>query len=235
MTPLDLWLSFSLGLIGSLHCVQMCGPIVLAYSLSLGQATRPTLLAAHLAYNLGRLLTYAGLGALAGLLGGGMGALNGIAGAFNTAALIGGGLMIVSALFMAGLAPLPRALTSLASSPPGAWTRAAARFVRSPSPGAKLAMGLLLGFMPCGLVYAALLKAVETGSGAGGAVTMLAFGAGTVGMLLGTGLFSTSVSRRLGRARSWLPALAVLIMGAFLVWRGLTGAGPAMVHRHAGP
>ena len=61
--PFELGLVFLLGLVSSLHCVQMCGPIVLAFSLPL---PRPEALRAHLRYNAGRILTYAALGALAG-------------------------------------------------------------------------------------------------------------------------------------------------------------------------
>ena len=70
--PLELGLMFALGLVGSLHCVQMCGPIVLAFSLPLN---RPDALRANLGYNAGRILTYAFLGALAGSVGGGIGML----------------------------------------------------------------------------------------------------------------------------------------------------------------
>jgi sulfite exporter TauE/SafE len=239
MTPLDFWLGFSLGLIGSMHCVQMCGPIVLAYSLPLGQSPRLRPLPAHLSYNTGRIVTYSALGALAGALGGGVGALGGstgalrgIAGAFNTAALVAGVLMLIAGVLMSGLLPLPASLVRLTTRPSGLWTRSVGRFLRSSTPGSKLAMGLLLGFMPCGLIYAALLKAVETGSAAGGAVTMLAFGLGTTGALLAMGVFSTTVSRWLGRAAGWLPAVAVILMGAFLVWRGVKGVGPALGHSH---
>src|SRR5260370_37068455 len=92
--PLELGLVFILGLGSSLHCVQMCGPIVLAFSLPL---SRPEALRAQVHYNAGRILTFAALGALAGALGGGIGLLG----------------------RMAGPAPGHRASAGSATSPPG--------------------------------------------------------------------------------------------------------------------
>jgi sulfite exporter TauE/SafE len=92
----------------------------------------------------------------------------------------------------------------------------------------------VLGFLPCGLVYAALLKAVETGTALAGALTMLAFGLGTAGALLTMGLASSMVGLRLGRWSSILSAASIALMGAILLWRGLSGAPAPMGHVHHG-
>ncbi len=112
MTPLDLGVMFSLGLVSSLHCVQMCGPIVLSYSVALESLTRPagrqfipSLLTNHLAYNAGRIITYTALGALAGLAGHSMGLLGRLAGFSHAAAIITGSLMIVAGIFLLGIIP----------------------------------------------------------------------------------------------------------------------------------
>src|SRR5260370_23091340 len=91
--PLELGLVFILGLGSSLHCVQMCGPIVLAFSLPL---SRPEALRAQVHYNAGRILTYAALGALAGALGGGIGLLGRMAGLASRAPVLAGSAMIVA-------------------------------------------------------------------------------------------------------------------------------------------
>ena len=88
---LELGLIFILGLVSSLHCVQMCGPIVLAFSLPL---SRSQALRAQLHYNAGRILTYAALGALAGALGGGIGLLGRLAGLASGARVFAGSAMI---------------------------------------------------------------------------------------------------------------------------------------------
>src|SRR6185295_5836437 len=79
------------------------------------------------------------------------------------------------------------------------FSRTMGKLMVSPSPLSKLTLGLILGFLPCGLLYAALLKAVSAGSFAGGAVSMMAFGLGTAGALLAIGLFSSVLSLRLRR------------------------------------
>ncbi len=85
--------------------------------------------------------------------------------------------------------------------------------------------------MPFGLVYAALLKAAETANPASGAVTMFAFGAGTAaGALLAMGLFSSTIGRWLGRWSNRIATITVIGMGAWLLYRGLTGGGGAMHH-----
>ena len=102
MMPLELGLIFILGLVSSLHCVQMCGPIVLAFSLPL---TRPEALRAQVHYNAGRILTYAALGALAGALGGGIGLLGRLAGLASGARVFAGSAMIVAGILTIGLVP----------------------------------------------------------------------------------------------------------------------------------
>src|SRR4051794_28603347 len=101
--PIELSLIFLLGLLSSLHCVQMCGPIVLAFSLPLPPASR---IRAHAAYNAGRILTYAFLGALAGATGGGITRLVGLASGariFAGMAMILAGILMVAHLPTTGL------------------------------------------------------------------------------------------------------------------------------------
>ncbi len=231
MNITDLSVSFTLGLVGSLHCVQMCGPLVLAYSLPLSAAARSRRLAAHAAYNLGRVTTYTVLGAAAGAAGGAVALLGRTAGVFNAAALGAGLLMVVAGVAMTGLVPVRIPTGGILAVGPRL-SRLAAGFLRTPAPGAKLVMGLLLGFMPCGLLYAALLKAVETGSALEGAAAMGAFGLGTAGALVLAGLFSGTVAVWLGKWVARLPAAAVILTGVFLLWRGWMAVAPAAPRCH---
>lgn len=221
MNPLDITVPFGLGVVGSLHCMQMCGPLVVAY----GVASRGRI-AAHACYNAGRITTYALLGALAGAAGGGIELL---AGWRQTAAVTAGVLMIAAGLL---LLPRRRLVKIEQASLSRFLSRAAAALLASPEPESKLLLGMLLGFLPCGLLYAALLKAMGTGSAAAGAASMLAFGAGTAFALLGVGVFSSAIAGRLGRWSHTLAALSVVSTGAFLVWRGV--APLAMRHCHGG-
>ena len=113
------------------------------------------------------------------------------------------------------------------------FSRIVGRLLLAPGALSKLALGLAMGFLPCGLLYAALLKAASTGSAGSGAASMAAFGAGTAGTLLALGLFSSAIGLRLGRWSNALASASVTVMGAALVWRGLMAKIPQM-SCHAG-
>ena len=229
MTPAEFSAIFVLGLVSSLHCVQMCGPIVLAYSLPLAKAARrPEMLMAHAAYSVGRIATYSALGAVAGVAGGGLNVVSRLGGVANGARICAGFGMMVTAVLISGVLP---ASGFVQIGPVGWFSRVVGRILLSPLPLNKLRLGLVLGLLPCGLVYAALIKSVETGSAAGGALTMLGFGLGTASTLTSFGIVSSAAGLRLGRWGNLLSAAGVALMGAFLLWRGLV---PPMNHAHHG-
>ena len=221
MNAWEFYLVFALGLVSSLHCVSMCGPIVLSYSLPLGSRSLPQQLSAHLFYNFGRILTYSLLGALAGLFGNTVGFVGQLAGYENVAAVVAGVLMVAAGILMLDLLPSkrlqkfnPLLYTSRLLKPLGSR-------ISSPSIGSKFSLGLMLGFMPCGLIYAALLKSMATGTMFAGAITMTAFGLGTSASLLAIGIFSSAFSVKFSRWGSRLAAVSVLVLGIFLVSRGV--------------
>jgi uncharacterized protein len=228
LPALELSIPFGLGIVSSLHCAQMCGPIVLSYSV--GGRTSAT---HHLCYNTGRITTYAALGAIAGAAGHAMGLLGRMAGIEQTAAILFGVLLVIAGLLMSGAVPTQRLvqIDRLGISP--FFSRTVGRLMLAPSAGSKLALGLVMGFLPCGLLYAALLKAASTGSAISGAASMAAFGAGTTGALLAIGFFSSAISLRLGRWTKILASASVTAMGVFLLWRGLIARVPEM-SCHAG-
>ena len=220
MTPALPVTMFLLGLAGSLHCVQMCGPLVLSFSLTSRQP------AAHAAYHAGRILTYALLGALAGWTGSGLTLAGSLAGLQNTAAVVGGICMIVAA-FLLGTAASGRSLIRIGA--PSRFSVFAGRLLRNASLRGRFATGLAMGLLPCGMIYAALLRSVAAASATSGAVAMLAFGLGTAGPLFGLSLISTPVNRWLGvRGPNWAAA-GIALMGAVLIWRGLL---PPASHQH---
>ena len=221
-------MGFSLGLVGSLHCIQMCGPIVLSYSLPLGKAPRTTQGLAHLSYNLGRTITYAALGALAGVVGG---TIQNLSGYKNAATVLAGALMMIAGILMSGLFTKSDLIQVNAFRPGSLIARATGSVLKSTTPGSKLGLGLILGFLPCGLVYAALLKAAETADPAAGAITMFAFGTGTAGALVAMGLFSSTIGRWLGKWSNRIATVTVILMGAYLMYKGLgMGDGGHMHH-----
>ena len=226
MTPSDFYFVLVFGFVSSLHCVQMCGPIVLTYSVSANtSAARRSLLGLHLAYNSGRTLTYMLLGALAGLAGGTMGFVGRLAGFENVAAIVAGVAMMIAGLTLFGLAPGLKGWRGFAL--PSSLLRPAGKLISSQSVTSKFALGLLMGFLPCGLVYAALMKAIGTATPLGGAFTLLAFGLGTSVALIVIGLGSSASTRRLARWGTTISAVTVIVMGALLIARGVM-AGPSL-------
>ncbi|HIG73213.1 MAG TPA: sulfite exporter TauE/SafE family protein [Bacteroidetes bacterium] len=169
--------SFLFGLLGSGHCAGMCGPIVLAAAQRHRSAAE---LQAHQAvYHIGKALSYAALGALAG-------ALAGLAGT-GLGAILDGGQKVLGIVLGALLIGLGIVLLLGKRLPEGGgWAFKVPvvgglfqRLIRERSLAASLGLGVLNGFLPCGLVYAALAVAATTGSAWEGALTMAAFGFGT--------------------------------------------------------
>jgi len=227
MSMVEFSLVFALGLAASLHCVQMCGPIVISYSVSMarcGALRRETILA-HLSYNAGRVVTYAGLGALAGAAGSGIGMLGKMAGLASAARLISGAAMIVTGILMLRVLPQKALVQVERRGVIAFFSRSIGRLLMSSRALGKFGLGLMLGFLPCGLVYGALLKAVETARPLAGAMTMFAFGMGTALALVAMGMASSLAGLRMGAWGNRVAGASILVAGGILVWRGLT-AGP---------
>ena len=213
-----------LGALSSVHCGAMCGGIVAAFSTAAPMLPRAELLQRQVAFNAGRVSTYGALGGLAGAAGS-VGALAAQAMSAQTALYIFANVtLVLVGVHLAGFGgPLAR-VEALAAS---GWRRAqplASRLFPSRGWPRAYAAGLLWGLLPCGLVYGALAVAIFAGSPADGALGMLAFGAGTLPVLLATGTAALGLRRWLGRraVRAGAGAL-VFAFGAY----GLAHAGTA--------
>jgi len=217
MTLLEFSIVFGLGLAGSLHCAGMCGPIVLSYSVAL----RGPRLGAHAAYNAGRILTYMLLGALAGTAGRGLGLLGRLAGLASGARIFAGAAMILAGVLMIGLVPSNTLARIGQRGIMRRFSHGLGPLILGPRTRHKVVLGLMLGFLPCGLIYAALLKALEAGDALSGALTMLAFGLGTAGALCAVGMLSSLAGAHMGRWSNRVAAVSVMLFGAILLWRGL--------------
>ena len=224
MTQNDYYLVLVLGFVSSLHCVQMCGPVVLTYSVAANtEAGRRAFLGLHLAYNAGRTLTYMFLGMIAGLAGGAMGWVGRLAGLENTASIIAGIAMVLTAIVMLGFGLGLNRWKGFAL--PSRLLRPAGKLISSPTAIAKFGLGTLMGFLPCGLIYAALMRAIGAATAAGGALTMLAFGVGTSAALIAVGLGASAATRKVARWGTPISAITVFVMGAILIARGaMTGS-----------
>ena len=209
-----------LGLLGGGHCLGMCGGLMGALTLAIPPEQRGKRLRLLLAYNLGRIFSYACAGLLLGLAGWAV-ASSPAALALRVAAAL---LLIAMGLYLAGWWS---GLTRIEALGRGLWRHIqplASRLLPVSSLPRALLLGALWGWLPCGLVYSTLLWAASQGNAGYSAVLMLAFGVGTWPVLLAAGLAAERVNALL-RRRSVRVAGGVLVM-LFGVW---TLPGP---HQH---
>ena len=211
-----LWAVLLASLLGSLHCVGMCGGIVALCVGGMGSDDRsPRLLAA---YNLGRLGTYAALGLLSGGIGRAVDLGGGAVGLPRMAAVVAGALMIA-----AGLVALARTAGIRAGclSLPGPLQRLFQRGMRAamglPPVRRSTVVGLLTGFLPCGWLYAFVAAAATTGDPWRGAAVMAAFWLGTVPALVAVGFGVRLVARPLQRHLPTVSAFCMLAVGVVAV------------------
>jgi len=174
-----------IGLLGGTHCIGMCGGIVGALSMG-----GPARLSLHLAYNLGRVTSYATAGAIAGALGQAGMALSG-QWPLRSALYVLANLMLVAlGLYLMGVT---RALAFSERAGQQLWRHLqplSRRYLPARTAAQAFPLGLLWGWLPCGLVYSALATALTTGSASHGAGLMLVFGVGTLPNLLLAGLLA---------------------------------------------
>jgi len=218
-------LLFASGLVGGIgHCAGMCGPLVAAFSINRaeGGGVRP-----HLLYHLGRVTTYSLAGGAAGFTGSFLDVAAVIA-PYQRATLTATGILIALAgLALAGW--LPRAGAAPRPGGPGLIAKACRLLAGEGTAAAHFPLGLVLGFLPCGLVYAALLAAAREGMEAAdhgggflrGFLVMALFGAGTVPALLLVGKAAGALSARARTGFSRVSAVLVAAAGAVLAIRGI--------------
>ncbi|MCA9519738.1 MAG: sulfite exporter TauE/SafE family protein [Myxococcales bacterium] len=211
---------FVASVLGSLHCVGMCGGFVAAYATSRATPEGPKRIAsAHVAYHGGRLLSYAALGALVGALGRAIDVAGTIAGVARLAAWISGGLMV--AWGMIALAQLAGLDWARIPGWHGIGQRVALRFraLRERPPVVRgFLMGALSALLPCGWLYAFVVTATATADPLRGALVMVAFWMGTVPALVGLGFGVQRLSVASRRLIPWLSAVTVLLVGLFTIW-----------------
>jgi len=205
-------IAFMIGLLGSVHCIGMCGP--LAFAIPVQQNGFWYLLWDKLVYNLGRTFSYTVLGLVVGLLGKQLWLYD----LQQGASILSGILIImaaVSRLSHAGASSVSRTGSRI-FNPIGSLLSFALK-----KHAGNLVIGVLNGFLPCGFVYVALIGAVNTLSVAGSAQYMFWFGLGTVPLMLaatvGSGFINVSVRRKLNRVVPYF----MLCLGVWFVLRGM--------------
>ncbi|MBF0339937.1 MAG: sulfite exporter TauE/SafE family protein [Magnetococcales bacterium] len=216
------WLTFLAALLGSGHCIGMCGGVAAATQLNAGVAAerpfwhwerlRPPLL-----YTLGRVGTYMLLGAVSGGLGSMALFLTRPSSLNGLPHLAVGIVMILMGIDTIGLISLTRGSTGSAG-PFTRWTES----LTAPRPGLRpLGMGILTGLLPCSMHWAFQARAFATGSPVEGVGILLAFGLGTIPAMLGFALLSSWLDRKARRRIMQVAGVLIIVIGAMSLKRGL--------------
>jgi len=207
---MHLWTALIIGFAGSLHCAGMCGPLVLAIPAAPGKFAAQ--LTGKLAYNAGRITTYALLGFLFGTFG----QMLGLAGFQRWVSIVAGAAILLSLLAL----PLRNATFLIAR--PVNWLKSAlGRLLKVRSLPAQFSFGALNGLLPCGLVYVACAAAAATGNALAGVEYMALFGLGTLPMMLGLGLAGRLLHREFQFRLQKLVPVSLGVMASLLILRGL--------------
>jgi sulfite exporter TauE/SafE len=208
MVDFSIFAVFLVGLLGGVHCIGMCGSLVgiLTSQLPKHGARWPF----HLAYNGGRLASYTVAGALAGSIGQAGLLLRDAVPVQHLLFALSSFMLIALGLYLAGIWSMVRRIEQLGGV---LWQRIqplTRRLFPIATPLRALLLGMLWGWLPCGLVYSVMITALASGHAQSGALIMLAFGLGTLPNLLAIGLFWESI-------KSWVQSPRVRLVAGLLV------------------
>ena len=220
---IELPLIFLGGLLGSAHCLGMCGPLAIALGASAPEGTNQ--LRRQMVFSVGRIFTYGFCGAVAGFCGAWLSAESrSLVLSQAWLALFAGGLLLLMGLVTAGV--FPRPTTRLLSGLPCGFAPWLKTLLSAPGWSGALIAGVFTGFIPCGLVYAFLLKAGSTGDIWQGWLTMAAFGLGTVPLMVLAGyggqLLSVVSRVKILHIAAW----CIVLTGGISIARGVTQLNP---------
>ena len=202
--------AFITGLLGGVHCFGMCGGIVGALSLSNPQQQKTSQLPILLGYNLGRILGYVVAGMIVGFFGATLVDLTGIQNTKQVLSVIASVFMIALGFYLAGLWS---SFNKLESAGTGLWKKIqplTKRFIPVQNFSQAVPLGFLWGWLPCGLVYTALIWTLSAGGAIEGGLIMLAFGLGTLPNLLLMGVLAAQLGK-------WIKNPVVRMVAGLLV------------------
>jgi uncharacterized protein len=221
---LELWLAFFAGMLSSLHCIGMCGPVVMGciaprpveISISGSTAalsTKASAITPHLLYNSGRVISYSIIGMAAGLIGSAALISARLQSGFGIAF---GFLMIMMALFQMNIYPkfFRRGKKNSFSH------KILSSVKESKASEAKFLIGFLTPLLPCGLLYGMAAHAAASSSPVTGALEMGAFALGSAPALLVTGLLSGMIGARIRKLGTTFATVLLVIMGILTIARG---------------
>ncbi|MDX1827934.1 MAG: sulfite exporter TauE/SafE family protein [Lutibacter sp.] len=209
-----LWTALILGLAGSFHCIGMCGPI--AFILPIDKSSVAKTFIQTFLYHFGRLISYAIIGILFGFLGKGLY----LAGFQQNLSILMGVIMILTVIIPVRIfnkfnfsKPLYKLIGKLKQN--------LALYLNKKSNKALFTIGFLNGFLPCGLVYMALIGAISTGNAFQGGLYMAVFGLGTIPMMSGAILLGNFINVSIRNKIQKIIPILVIIIGLLFILRGL--------------
>ncbi len=211
---MELLTALSIGLVGSIHCLGMCGPIALA--IPLDRSSKFNTFAGSLSYNVGRVVTYSIIGFVFGFIGYGF-------------SLIGfqQWVSILAGIFMIASVVWPRIIKGKGLNLPkfslwiGSLKGGMSKRFGSKSLSNLFAIGLLNGLLPCGLVYMGLAGSVSMETALKGSLFMLFFGLGTLPMMFIVAFYGSHLKARLFKKGRKLIPIFIVLIGILFILRGL--------------
>ena len=209
-----LWTALILGLAGGFHCIGMCGPI--AFIIPVNRSSTTSLIFQTFLYHFGRLLSYSLIGLLFGFIGKGLY----LAGFQQRLSILMGVIMILTIIIPVSvfnkynfLYPLYKIIGKVKYN--------LGIYLNKKSNKALFSIGFFNGFLPCGLVYIALIGSISTGNVVQGALYMALFGIGTIPMMTSAVLLGNFVSVSLRAKFQKIIPVFVIIIGLLFILRGL--------------
>ncbi len=207
--------AIAIGFMGSFHCVAMCGPIVLAFSGSSSSTT--SYLFSRGIYNLGRIVTYAILGLIAGFLG----HMFLIAG-FQKSVSIGVGIFILLSVLVVNYLPGVKATSKYTLRLNTFLRRLFSDVLKKRSKASLFVGGLANGILPCGFVYFAMAGAAITQMPLHGALYMIMFGLGTVPAMMLVAVFGKVASIKARNMFTKAAPILMILLALLLIYRGIS-------------
>jgi sulfite exporter TauE/SafE len=214
---------FIIGVLGSMHCIGMCGGFVAMYSLK-KPVIRPTL-SSHILYNLGRITTYSLLGGILGYIGSFVAYIGEYRGIPGASLLIAGSLMVLMGLNIAGVLGKRGLFEETGITRNATFRRSIHRIFALESMWSTFLFGLLLGFLPCGLLYPIFMNAAASGGFISGMLIMAVFGFSTVPAMMSFGFLMTRLRPHMKRALYRAAAVLIVLLGLRILLRGMSFNG----------
>lgn len=213
MSP-EILASFFVGLFGSLHCIGMCGPIAIA--LPIPHTNNLSFFTGRLLYNIGRVATYSFLGTVFGLLGSHL-----VISGFQQSVSIILGFAIIIAVIVPPKYKARISQHKIVQKLTLPLKSGISDLFKKGTFSAMFLIGVLNGFLPCGLVYVALAGAIASGDAISGTVVMILFGLGTVPAMFAATIFGKFINLNIRKKINKAIPVLTLLLGLIFIMRGM--------------